>query len=194
MKHNGRFGKIKNKFRKTKGNFLQNKRERKPPPEKIYKLKQMLCPFALVAQNTWRSWHLPSPQQTALQKFFPEISAQCRKKHVARKNKGCKFKKQNFGQGKQKQRFFSATTRCRTKLLFVKTCDKLQSTVLCTSRLWLCSKKRLFRYYQLQNKVAFCKNMRQVAKHCIFALHACGCVQRNVFFVTTNCKTKLLLQ
>ena len=24
-----------------------------------------------------------------------------------------------------------------------------------------------FRYYPLQNKVTFCKNMRQVAKHCI---------------------------
>lgn len=101
----------------------------------------MLCPFALVAQNTWRSWHLPSPQQTALQKFFPEISAQCRKKHVARKNKGYKIqKKQNFGQGKLKQRF-------------------------CT----------------LQNKFAFCKNLRQVAKRCFSHLTACAVLKETFF-------------
>ena len=77
------------------------------------------------------------------------------------------IQKTKFRAGQTKTTLFSATTRCKTKLLFVRTCDKLQSTVFCTSPLVLCSKKRFFRYYQLQNKVTFCKNMRQVAKHCI---------------------------
>ena len=115
------------------------------------------------------------------------------------------IQKTKFRAGQTKTTLFSATTRCKTKLLFVRTCDKLrqvQNAIFCTSplvavfketffpllpiakqscfcnkpatscktpyfalhRLWLCSKKRFFRYYQLQNKVAFAINLRQLQR------------------------------
>ena len=66
------------------------------------------------------------------------------------------IQKTKFRAGQTKTTLFSATTRCKTKLLFVRTCDKLQSTVFCTSRLWLCSKKRFFSLLPIAKQSCFC--------------------------------------
>ena len=102
------------------------------------------------------------------------------------------IQKTKFRAGQTKTTLFSATTRCKTKLLFVRTCDKLQSTVFYTSRLWLCSKKRFFPLLPVAKQSCFLQEPATSCKTPYFALHRLCCVQRNVFFVTTNCKTKLL--
>ena len=77
------------------------------------------------------------------------------------------IQKTKFRAGQTKTTLFSATTRCKTKLLFVRTCDncdKFKTLYFVLHRLWLCAKKRFFRYYQLQNKVAFAINLRQLQR------------------------------
>ena len=54
------------------------------------------------------------------------------------------IQKTKFRAGQTKTTLFSATTRCKTKLLFVRTCDKLQSTILCPSPLVAVCKETFF--------------------------------------------------
>ena len=106
------------------------------------------------------------------------------------------IQKTKFRAGQTKTTLFSATTRCKTKLLFVRTCDKLrqvQNAIFCTSPLVAVFKETFFPLLPIAKQSCFCNKPATSCKTPYFALHACGCVQRNVFFVTTNCKTKLLL-
>ena len=87
--------------------------------------------------------------------YTPKPRRDAVKNTLQGKTKGANSKNKISGRA-NKNNAFSATTRCKTKLLFVRTCDKLQSTVLCTSRLWLCAKKRFFSLLPIAKQSCFC--------------------------------------
>ena len=65
------------------------------------------------------------------------------------------IQKTKFRAGQTKTTLFSATTRCKTKLLFVRTCDKLQNAVFCTSRLCCVQRNVFFVATRCKTKLLF---------------------------------------
>ena len=69
------------------------------------------------------------------------------------------IQKTKFRAGQTKTTLFSATTRCKTKLLFVRTCDKLrqvQNAIFCTSPLVAVFKETFFPLLPIAKQSCFC--------------------------------------
>ena len=145
---------------------MQNKRERKPPPEKIYKLKLLLLPLCACCTKHVAKLALALATTNGIAKFFPKSRRNAVKNTLQGKTKGANSKNKISGRVKKNNVFFRYYP-LQNKVAFAINLRQVAKHCTLHFTLVLCSKKRFFRYYPLQNKVTFCKNMRQVAKHCI---------------------------
>ena len=90
------------------------------------------------------------------------------------------IQKTKFRAGQTKTTLFSATTRCKTKLLFVRTCDKLQSTVFLHFTLVAVCKETFFSLLPIAKQSCFCNkpatscNKLQNAVFCTSPLVLCS--------------------
>ena len=93
--------------------------------------------------------------------FSPKPRRNAVKNTLQGKTKGANSKNKISGRVNKNNAFFRYYP-LQNKVAFAINLRQVQNAVFCTSRLWLCAKKRFFRYYQLQNKVAFAINLRQL--------------------------------
>ena len=134
---------------------MQNKRERKPPPEKIYKLKLLLLPLCACCTKHVAKLALALATTNGIAKFFPKSRRNAVRNTLQGKTKGANSKNKISGRVNKNNAFF--------------------------------------RYYPLQNKVTFCKNMRQVAKHCFSHLTACAVFKETFFSLLPIAKQSCFL-